>query len=121
MPIDFRWGKIREDYSESSRKKWNWIRFHHGKEWDLRCLAWLVQFSVWETLKTVRRDSASADIDSASEKRIELLSQHLGILDGKFGTLLTLNGLLVIAPGYLFAHMGDLQLLGLAGWQITLV
>jgi hypothetical protein len=121
MPIDFRWGKIREDYSESSRKKWNWIWFHHGKEWDQRCLAWLVHFSVWETLKTVRRDSASADIDSASEKRIEFLFQHLGILDGKFGTLLTLNGLLVIAPGYLFAHMGDLQLLGLAAWQITLV
>jgi len=121
MSIDFCWGKIKKDYSESSRKKWSWIWFHHDKEWDQRCLAWLVHFSVWQTLKGVRRNSTSADIDSASEERIELLFQHLGILDSKFGTLLTLNGLLVIAPGYLFAHMDDLQRLGLACWQITFV
>src|SRR4051794_38833291 len=110
---DYSWERVKHD--STSKIHFSWVFRPGNREWLERCHQWYLHITIWEKLKqaqTQQQFPAAPDPSKkatlkATDKRIDVLFQHLSILDSKFGTLLTLNGLFILLPVYLMTSYID--------------
>jgi hypothetical protein len=124
---DYSWERVKHD--STSKIHLSWVFRPGNPAWLERCHQWYLHITIWEKLKQGHTqeqfsaapnpvstapnplsgapDSSKKAILKATDKRIDVLFQHLGILDNKFGTLLTLNGLFILLPVYLMTSYVD--------------